>query len=129
MREYFDISYSNASMHLSFNCVFSVPTGVPDNFSATADTSTSIEASWKLPPRDSWNGIIVGFRLFYQKSGSGTSTMLTIQNQGTLAKNVTGLEKYTLYEFQVLAYTSVGDGPSSSTIVERTKEDVKIYLV
>ena len=52
--------------------------------------------------------------------------MLTIQNQGTLAKNVTGLEKYTLYEFQVLAYTSVGDGPNSSTIVERTKEDGKM---
>ena len=116
-------------IHLSFNCVSLAPTGAPENFNVRAVTSTSIEASWKLPPRDSWNGIIVGFRLFYQKSGSGTSTMLTIQNQGTLAKNVTGLEKYTLYEFQVLAYTSVGDGPNSSTIVERTKEDGKIYLV
>ena len=116
-------------MHLSFNCVSSVPTGAPDNFNVRAVTSTSIEASWQLPPEDSRNGDIIGFKLFYQKSGSGTSTMLTIQNQGTLAKNVTGLEKYTLYEFQVLAYTSVGDGPNSSTIVERTKEDGKIYLV
>ena len=53
--------------------------------------------------------------------------MLTIQNQGTLRKNVTGLEKYTSYEFQVLAYTSVGDGPNSSSVVERTKEDGRIY--
>ena len=104
-------------MHLSFNCVFSVPTGTPDNFNVRAVTSTSIEASWQLPPEDSRNGDIIGFKLFYQKSGSGTSTMLTIQNQGTLAKNVTGLEKYTLYEIQVLASTSVGDGPNSSTIV------------
>ena len=54
--------------------------------------------------------------------------MLTIQNKGTLTKNVTGLEKYTDYEFEVLAYTSVGDGPNSSSITERTKEDGKIYV-
>ena len=114
-------------MHLPFDFVSSDPTGAPDNFNATAGTSTSIEASWQLPPADDRNGIIRGFRLFYQKTGSGTSTMLTIQNQGTLRKNVTGLEKYTLYEFQVLAYTSVGDGPKSSSVVERTKEDGKIY--
>ena len=54
--------------------------------------------------------------------------MLTIQNKGTLTKNVTGLEKYTDYEFEVLAYTSVGDGPNSSSIIERTKEDGKIYV-
>ena len=114
-------------MYLSFSCVSSVPTGAPDNFNATAGTSTSIEASWQLPPDDSRNGNITGFKLFYQKSGSETSTMLTIQNQGTLSKNVTGLEKYTEYEFQVLAYTSVGDGPNSSSIVKRTKEDGKIY--
>ena len=56
--------------------------------------------------------------------------MLTIQNQGTFTKNVTGLEKYTEYEFQVLAYTSVGDGPNSSSVAKRTKEDGKfIYSV
>jgi len=52
--------------------------------------------------------------------------MLTIQNQGSLTRNVTGLEKYTEYEFQVLAYTSVGDGPNTSVVVERTKQDGKI---
>jgi len=36
---------------------------------------------------------------------------------------VTGLDVYTEYEFQVLAYTSVGDGPKSSTQYERTKEE------
>ena len=55
--------------------------------------------------------------------------MLTIQNQGGLTRNVTGLEKYTAYEFQVLAYTSVGDGPNTSVKVERTKEDGKIYYL
>ena len=34
-----------------------------------------------------------------------------------------GLSIYTEYEFQVLAFTSKGDGPKSSVVVERTKED------
>ena len=51
-----------------------------------------------------------------------------------LAHNVTSLtrvfsllDKYTEYEFQVLAFSSKGDGPRSSVVVERTKEDGKIY--
>ena len=52
-----------------------------------------------------------------------------------LAHNVTSLtrvfsllDKYTEYDFQVLAFSSKGDGPRSSVVVERTKEDGKIYI-
>ena len=38
-------------------------------------------------------------------------------------KHVTGLDKYSEYEFQVLAFTSMGDGPRSAVAVERTMED------
>ena len=51
--------------------------------------------------------------------------MSTINNGATLFEDVTGLEKFTEYEFQVLAFTSDGDGPKSSVKVERTKEDGK----
>ena len=51
--------------------------------------------------------------------------MVAINTGATLTKEVTGLDKYTEYEFQVLAFTSVGDGPKSSVGVERTKEDGK----
>ena len=47
-------------------------------------------------------------------------------NSGSTLKNVfTGLDEYTEYEFQVLAYTSVGDGPKSSVKYETTMEDGK----
>ena len=49
--------------------------------------------------------------------------MVPINSTATLTQDVTGLDKYTEYEFQVLAFTSVGDGPKSSVEVERTKED------
>ena len=93
----------------------------------TAVTSTIITASWQLPPADSRNGIIIGFKLFYKKRGSGgQATTLTIKNGTALSKDVAGLDIYTEYEFEVLAFTSVGDGPRSSPlVVVRTMKDGK----
>ena len=92
--------------------------------SLTAKTSTSIEASWQLPPAEGRNGIITGFKLCYKENGSSDSfTHITISSGSTLNKVVTGLDEYTEYEFQVLAFTAVGDGPKSSTKTERTKQD------
>ena len=49
--------------------------------------------------------------------------MLPINNGTSRTKDVTGLNKYTEYEFQILAFTSVGDGPKSSVALKKTKED------
>ena len=87
-------------------------------------SSTSIRASWQLPPVDYRNGVIKGFRLFYKKKSSGGSpTELPINSGSILTKEVTGLDKYTEYEFQVLAFTSVGDGTLSAKKFKRTMED------
>ena len=107
-------------------CSIVAPSAAPDGFSVTAKTSTSITASWQLPPEDDRNGIISGFKLFYKKKGSsGSAKELTINSGSTLTKVVPGLDEYTEYEFQVLAYTSIGNGPKSSIEHERTKEDGK----
>ena len=105
-----------------------VPSSPPHNFSLTAISSTSIRASWQLPPGDSQNGIIIGFKLFYKMNDSTASaTMVPINSGSILTKDVTGLDKYTEYEFQVLAFTSVGDGPKSSSMVNRTLQDGKKF--
>ena len=89
-----------------------------------ATSSTSVRASWRLPAENSRNGIINGFKLFYKKRSSlGPGTVLLIKSAVVLNKVVDGLDKYTEYEFQVLAFTSVGDGKNSSVVVNRTKED------
>ncbi|XP_022808474.1 uncharacterized protein LOC111345455 [Stylophora pistillata] len=101
------------------------PSRPPSNFYVTATSSTTVTASWQLPPVDSRNGIIKGFKVFYKrKDSAGSGIILTINGESTFNKNVTGLNKYTEYEFQVLAFTSVGDGPNSSVVVKRTGEDV-----
>ena len=54
----------------------------------------------------------MGFKLFYKRKGSAESeNTVVVQGGTTLRKTITGLLKYTEYEVQVLAYTSVGDGP------------------
>ena len=67
---------------------------------------------------------ITGFKLFYKKRVfSGSATMLQVDDGATRTETVTGLDKYTEYEFQVLAFTSNGYGPNSSVEVGRTHED------
>ena len=93
----------------------------------TVKSSTSITASWQLPPEGDRNGVITGFKLFYKKKGSSGSQNVSRVNSGsTQNKVVTGLDEHTEYEFQVLAYTSVGDGPKSSVKYETTMEDGKL---
>ena len=58
----------------------------------------------------------------------GSPFILIINGGGNHNKDVTGLAKYTEYEFQVSAFTSGGDGPKSTVVVNRTKEDGKNLL-
>ena len=48
--------------------------------------------------------------------------MQPINSQANRSQEVTRLDKYTEYEFQILAFTSVGDGPKSTVVFEKTKE-------
>ena len=112
---------------LLFDCSISVPSSPPSALYLTAKTSTSITASWQIPPPCTRNGEITGFKFFYKKKDSaGSATMVPINSGATLTKDVTGLDKYTEYEFQVLAFTSIGDGPETPANVKRTLQDGKM---
>ena len=74
----------------------------------------------------------MSFKLLYQKEGSNVPQIQTIKD----AKNVrienglsvffwqvTGLEKFTQYEFKVCVFSFEGCGPKSSSKMARTWED------
>ena len=118
----YQLSMETYILHLFM--FISVPSQPPTAFKLIATSSISIATSWQLPPVYARHATIIGFKVFYKKKVLGVSvTILTIRGESTLSKNVTGLDKYTEYEFQVLAFTSDGDGPKSSVEVERTIED------
>ena len=104
-----------------------VPSQPPSGLAVAASSFTSVLAFWQLPPEDSRHGIIKGYKLFYKETGGDMSstTEVLINNAAIRSISVTGLQSGTDYDFQVLAFTSSGDGPKSSVEVVRTVVDGK----
>ena len=74
--------------------------------------------------------MITGFRLLYRNSSSAEDplTVITIESNSILSYEVTGLGIFTKYEFQVLAFSIMGDGPSSAVKTVRTNTEGKYSL-
>jgi len=73
------------------------------------------------------NGVLRVYKVAYRLNRRGSKMMYQdIRAGGRTTADVNGLDKYTEYSFQVLAYT-VKDGPPSNEIERRTKEDGKTY--
>ncbi|XP_044165878.1 receptor-type tyrosine-protein phosphatase mu-like isoform X3 [Acropora millepora] len=97
------------------------PNKSPSNFNLSPFNSTSVSASWKLPSA----GSIQGIKLLYKtKNSQNPFTTSTIVSDSITSTSVTGLGKFTEYEFHVLAFTANGNGPLSPVQVVRTNEDV-----
>uniref|UniRef100_H2RTA1 Cell adhesion molecule DSCAM n=1 Tax=Takifugu rubripes TaxID=31033 RepID=H2RTA1_TAKRU len=102
-----------------------VPSRTPDNVLAVAKSPEVISVSWMPLPRDVLNGNLQGYRvIFWANLPDGE--LGEIRNVTTIQPSLEldGLEKYTNYSIQVLAFTSAGDGVRSEQIYVRTKEDV-----
>ncbi|XP_044165887.1 uncharacterized protein LOC122949943 [Acropora millepora] len=98
------------------------PNQSPSNFNLSPLTSTSVFASWKLPSA----GSIQGIRLLYKiKNTDDPFIAKTIASNSNLSTSITGLGKFTEYEFHVLAFTANGNGPLSPVQVVRINEDGK----
>ena len=94
-----------------------VPADPPANFSAAAINSTTIELTWSQPPTP--NGIVIFYNLTYNLSEMIFESSFSVLNSvlvGAEDKNsyvVTGLNEYTIYQFEIFASTRIGPGPST----------------
>ena len=76
-------------------------------------SSTSLQVAWTPPPKDQVNGILLGYNVTYKKAGETTANEQYINT--TLNFTVlNGLEKFTVYEVTVSAFTKVGRGPAGN---------------
>jgi len=89
------------------------------------NTSTTILVTWDLVSEIDRNGIITQYEVEFNQSTCNeiSTSNLTTTNGPQLMVELEGLEEYVQYTVRVRAYTSVGPGPFSATVVNRTLED------
>ncbi|KAJ3600310.1 hypothetical protein NHX12_031295 [Muraenolepis orangiensis] len=104
----------------------SVPSCGPANVSAFATTSSSVLVRWGDVPQPDRNGLILGYKVVYkEKDSDRPPRSWAVEGNTSHSVQLSTLGKYVLYEIQVLAFTRIGDGRSSSPpILERTLDDV-----
>ena len=104
---------------------FSVPSAAPPNVTAQNTSSTSILLEWDLMPEDDRNGILLGYVVYYNRT-TGTETSF-VHRSTERSVEITNLERYTIYQFEMTAFTSIGQGNRSTVIYCTTDEDSKSF--
>ena len=105
-----------------------MPNAPPDNVQALTRSSTAILVTWDPVPEIDRNGIIIQYQVEFNQSTFNeiSSSNLTTTDGLELMVELDGLEEYVNYSIRVRAYTSVGPGPFSVAVVNRTLEDGEI---
>ena len=106
----------------------SVPATPPQNVQATAISSTEIMVTWDEIPGLDQNGIITEYEVQIQPLDFPADLSVNLLTTTNLSILVTDLEEYISYSIEVRAYTSVGPGPYSDPVSERTFEDGNVPI-
>uniref|UniRef100_A0A7N8X9M7 Down syndrome cell adhesion molecule-like protein 1 homolog n=1 Tax=Mastacembelus armatus TaxID=205130 RepID=A0A7N8X9M7_9TELE len=114
-----------SSTEINATTLEDVPSEPPQNVRAISVTSDEAVITWAEPPRLTLHGVLKGYRvvfwsLFPDGEWGEMQNITTIREQVELR----GLEKFTNYSIQVLAYTQAGDGVRSNVLYIQTREDL-----
>ena len=101
--------------------------------------STSLLVTWGSMRSSEENGIVLGFRVLYKKASlsptarkrravSDEATVL-IFNRNVTAAELHGLEEFTTYCVQVLAFTRKGDGEPNECLYSKTADIGKVNAI
>ncbi|ALC39172.1 Dscam2, partial [Drosophila busckii] len=101
------------------------PSAYPKSVSCIALTAQNIQISWQAPPKELSHGIIQGYKLLYEP-GSLESEYNVRETKITSALSTVlhGLQPFTNYSVQVLAFTRAGEGVLSPAVSCVTEEAV-----
>jgi len=107
----------------------SVPSGSPNNVTVFSVSSTSIGVMWDDVREIDENGEITAFEIYYVPLETFNGVLAPdMVNTSASNRSVTlyNLEEHVLYNISVRAYTSIGPGPFSPFITQRTSENGKL---
>ncbi|MCJ8737399.1 hypothetical protein PDJAM_G00023460 [Pangasius djambal] len=109
---------SSAPLKVATQPEVQVPGPAP-NFQAVVQTSTSVSLSWDKPLTG--NGDIQNYRVYYMEKSLGNEKDIEVSG---LSYTMSGLKKFTEYNFRVVAYNKHGPGVSTDDVAVRTYSDV-----
>ncbi|KAK3533036.1 hypothetical protein QTP70_006611 [Hemibagrus guttatus] len=109
---------SSAPLKVATQPEVQVPGPAP-NFQAVVQTSTSVSLSWDKPLTG--NGDIQNYKVYYMEKNLGNEKDIEVSG---LSYTMTGLKKFTEYNFRVVAYNKHGPGVSTDDVSVRTYSDV-----
>ena len=112
-------------MFILINFTFAAPINSPQNVTAMSLSSTSINATWEEVPPIDRNGMITMYEVLYEPLETFGQLSGGIGNTTDLFILLDQLYPFVNYSISVRAYTTVGNGPYSTVVVEATQEDCK----
>lgn len=103
-----------------------VPNDAPQNFTILVATPTSIFLRWDSPPPESRNGLILGFSITLTNDDD-ESVITYMAQSNEYEVTIENLVPYTTYVCTILAFTAIGNGPSSQSVMVTTSESGKCF--
>ncbi|CAH1794891.1 unnamed protein product [Owenia fusiformis] len=101
-----------------------VPTEEPKDVSAVPKSSTEISVNWSPPAKETWNGDLLGYKVYYWVENSRETERVHIVSADVSDTILDNLSIFTTYRISVLAFNPAGDGPNSTVAIAKTHEGV-----
>ena len=98
---------------------YTVPSASPNALNVSFITSTSALLTWTQPLLSEQNGVITGYNISLIDTTTGHEIYLVSHN---VSISVDSLNPYTIYQYRIAAFTSVGLGPYSNLLTFQTEE-------
>ena len=119
------------------HCPLCYPLPVPSNYTqnvqAITISSTMNRVTWEEVPEIDQNGDIILYEVQYEPLETFGGMLMVetanISNSSILEVVLMDLQEYVDYNITIRAYTSLGPGPSSPVVINRTFEDRKSFLL
>lgn len=80
--------------------------------------------TWNPVPEVFTHGIVLGYLVLYKRKKNANNSYVNVTSLVTSVE-LSNLDKFTIYEVKVLAFTVKGNGAMSNETLVRTDEDGK----
>ncbi|XP_035205643.1 Down syndrome cell adhesion molecule-like isoform X9 [Stegodyphus dumicola] len=120
-----DVGRGESSEPFKLRTEEEAPSAAPTDVAVIATGPTSVSVTWKAPPREHWNGRLLGYYVGHKRHQSMEPFAYHTVPAGRSTHadyRLTRLQKATRYSVVVKAFNSVGSGPESHEILVETSD-------